>query len=74
MFGFLLQWPTVPTVVMFPILSYMYARLALKEERDIETEFGDEYRHWAAVTPRFFPRLSSPMKDAAAQGSRLSRR
>jgi methanethiol S-methyltransferase len=60
MFGFLLQWPTLPTVIMFPILSVMYARLAFKEEKDIEVEFGDEYRRWAAVTPRFLPRLSAP--------------
>jgi protein-S-isoprenylcysteine O-methyltransferase Ste14 len=58
MLGFLLQWPTLPTLVMFPILTFMYLRLALKEEKDIEAEFGDEYRHWAAVTPRFIPRLS----------------
>ena len=60
MLGFLLQWPTLPTAVMFPILTYMYLRLALKEEKDIEAEFGDEYRRWAAVTPRFIPRLSLP--------------
>lgn len=60
MFGFLLQWPTLPTLVMFPILTFMYVRLALKEEKDAEIEFGDEYRRWAAVTPRFIPRFSSP--------------
>lgn len=60
MLGFLLQWPTLPTLVMFPILVIMYLRLALKEERDVEKEFGETYRQWAAVTPRFFPRLSKP--------------
>ena len=60
MFGFLLQWPTLVTLVMFPILTFMYVRLALKEEKIAEDEFGDEYRHWAAETPRFFPRLSKP--------------
>ena len=58
MLGFLLQWPTLPTLIMFPILAFMYVRLALKEERTVEAEFGDEYRRWAAVTPRFIPRLS----------------
>jgi protein-S-isoprenylcysteine O-methyltransferase Ste14 len=52
---------------MFPILTYMYLRLALKEEKDIEAEFGDEYRRWAAVTPRFIPRLSSPEGTAKIQ-------
>ena len=30
--GFLLQWPTLLTLVMFPILLVMYARLAVTEE------------------------------------------
>ena len=34
----------------------MYVRLALKEEKDAEAAFGDEYRAYAAVTPRFWPR------------------
>lgn len=58
MLGFLFQWPTLPTVVMFPILAFVYVRLALREEKVIEAEFGDAYRRWAAVTPRFIPRLS----------------
>ena len=59
MFGFLLQWPTLPTLIMFPILTYMYVRLSLKEEMDSETEFGEEWRRYAAVTPRFFPKFTS---------------
>ena len=70
MLGFLLQWPTLPTLVMFPILTYMYLRLALKEEKDIEAEFGDEYRRWAAVMPRFIPRLSSAETTAKAHQER----
>ena len=56
MFGFLLQWPTVLTLIMFPVLVFMYVRLALKEEKNAEAMFGDEYRAYAAVTPRFWPR------------------
>ena len=70
MLGFLLQWPTLPTLVMFPILTYMYLRLALKEEKDIEAEFGDEYRRWAAATPRFIPRLSSAETTAKTHQAR----
>ncbi len=55
MVGFLLQWPTLITVVMFPILVVMYTRLARREERDVEAEFGDEWRRYAEKTPRFFP-------------------
>jgi protein-S-isoprenylcysteine O-methyltransferase Ste14 len=57
MFGFLLQWPTLLTAVMFPVLVFMYVRLANREEREIEREFGDTYRRYVARTPRFFPRM-----------------
>lgn len=57
MFGFLLQWPTLITLIMFPILAYMYARLARLEEREVTAEFGEEYVRYASETPGFFPRL-----------------
>ncbi len=56
MFGFLLQWPTILTLVMFPLLVWMYVRLAQAEERDARREFGEEYERYAAVTPRWIPR------------------
>ena len=62
MLGLILQWPTLPTLVMFPILTFMYVRLALHEETIAEAEFGEEYRHWATVTPRFFPRLGNTIR------------
>ncbi|MDE2089453.1 MAG: isoprenylcysteine carboxylmethyltransferase family protein [Gammaproteobacteria bacterium] len=59
MLGFLLQWPTLLTLIMFPVLVYMYARLARREEREAEAEFGETYRRYAARTPAFFPRLGA---------------
>lgn len=64
MFGFLLQWPTLLTLVMFPILVVMYAYLARREEADMEREFGEAYRAYAATTPRFFPRRLPPASRA----------
>ena len=55
MLGFLLQWPTLVTLIMFPILVTMYVRLARLEEREVLSEFGDAYRHYAARTPAFMP-------------------
>ena len=55
--GFLLQWPTLLTLVMFPILLLMYARLAINEEAAMRKQFGAEYEAWAARTPRFVPSL-----------------
>ena len=59
MLGFLLQWPTLPTLIMFPILVITYARLAIREEQTVENEFDEVYRAYAKNTPRFFPRFSS---------------
>jgi len=58
MFGFLIQWPTLLTLLMFPVLVLMYVRLSLSEERQSEQEFGQAWRDYAARTPRFLPRLS----------------
>ena len=55
MFGFLLQWATIITLLMFPVLVLVYVRLAYAEERDSETRFGAQWREYAARTPRFIP-------------------
>lgn len=57
MFGFLLQWPTLLTLAMFPVLLWMYVRLAGAEEREARTEFGELYERYAASTPGWIPRL-----------------
>ena len=59
MFGFLLQWPTLVTLVMFPILVVTYVRLAHREEREVRAEFGPVWDAYAAETPSFVPRLRS---------------
>ena len=55
MFGFLLQWPTLVTMAMFPVLAWMYIRLAHKEEQEAIARFGDAYRTYAAQVPAFIP-------------------
>lgn len=57
MFGFLLQWPTLLTLLMFPILVVVYMHLARSEEQWALAQFGDEYRRYMAGTPAFFPHL-----------------
>ena len=64
MLGFLLQWPTLVTAVMFPILVFMYMRLAQREEQEALAGFGDAYRHYMAEVPAFFPRLTRNVKEA----------
>ena len=55
LFGFLLQWPTLLTLLMFPVLLLMYARLAINEEAEMRQRFGAEFEAYAARTPRFLP-------------------
>mgnify|MGYP003411379184 CR=1 FL=1 len=57
MFGFLLQWPTLVTLAMFPILVFMYWRLAQREEREVAATFGEEYARYRAATPAFVPKF-----------------
>lgn len=58
MAGFLVQWPTLLTLAMFPILVGMYVRLSYIEEREARKEFGDAYDRYAARVPAFFPHLA----------------
>ncbi len=64
MAGFLLQWPTLVTAVMFPVLVTVYVRLALREEREVAEELGEAWALYASGTPRWIPRFGSkPILD-----------
>jgi protein-S-isoprenylcysteine O-methyltransferase Ste14 len=65
MLGFVLQWPTILTLVMFPVLVVMYVRLAIVEEREAEKQFGPVWRDYAAHTPRFLPTLTRSDRQPA---------
>src|SRR3990170_155397 len=65
MLGFLLQWPTILTLVMFPVLVWMYVRLARQEERDALATFGKAYANYAAHVPAFLPRLNRILQQAS---------
>jgi protein-S-isoprenylcysteine O-methyltransferase Ste14 len=57
MAGFLLQWPTLLTLLMFPILVVAYTRLAISEEQEVRAKFDAEYARYVLQTPRFIPRI-----------------
>src|SRR6266700_831383 len=57
MIGFLMQWPTLLTLIMFPVLVTMYVLLARREEREVQAMLGEAYTRYAARTPAFFPHL-----------------
>lgn len=69
MLGFLLQWPTLPTLLMFPVLVGLYILLAHEEEAEARVQFGEAYDRYASVTPAFFPswrkRVREPTDKAA---------
>jgi len=64
MFGFLLEWPTILTLAMFPVLVFMYWRLARSEEKDTLAAFGERYAAYTRVTPAFLPRLTRRDRNA----------
>lgn len=55
MSGFLLQWPTLITLAMFPVLLVVYARLAKAEEHDAIAQFGAAYQAYRERVPAFIP-------------------
>jgi len=63
--GFLLQWPTLLTLAMFPVLVVMYVQLAKQEEKETRAVFGDAYDRYAARVPAFLPRWARVMKAIA---------
>jgi protein-S-isoprenylcysteine O-methyltransferase Ste14 len=67
MFGLLLQWPTLLTLVMLPILLVTYGRLAVTEEQEMRTQLGPAFDAYAARMPRFFPHMSHPPRPIGPQ-------
>lgn len=53
--GFLIQWPSITTVLMWPILMFAYYRLSLREEGDMIKKFGKEYLQYKNRVPAFIP-------------------
>lgn len=58
MIGFLIQWPTIPTLIMFPILLVIYWQLAKREERDSIKTFGQAYEDYRQEVPAFIPKMA----------------
>lgn len=53
--GWLIHWPTIPTVLMWPVLVAMYYRLARKEESIMRERFGEEYLEYSIKVPMIIP-------------------
>ena len=55
--GLLIQWPTIITLAMWPVLVVMYYRLAKKEEKEAMEAFGERYEAYKRQTPMFIPSI-----------------
>jgi protein-S-isoprenylcysteine O-methyltransferase Ste14 len=74
MSGWLLQWPTIPTLIMFPVLAYVYARLARSEEREVAATFGPAWTAYAARVHPYRPRRPGPRQPLGNGSTATSNR
>lgn len=54
-----IHWPTVFSLVAFPVIVIAYAWLARSEERQLLSQYGDDYRRYCSQTPMFIPRVAA---------------
>lgn len=53
----IIQWPTLLTLLMAPVLVVMYVRQARREDRALEDRFGGAFTDYKSRVPEFFPLL-----------------
>ncbi len=61
-FAFLIQWPTLITLIMWPFLLAMYYNLAKREEKDVQKKYKKEYLKYKKKVPMFIPKFRTVFK------------
>ena len=56
--AFLIQWPTLLTLLLAPFLIARYILLAKEEDRELEEKFGEDFRNYKEQVPGFCPRVA----------------
>lgn len=72
--GFNIMWPTLPTLLMAPVLIVMYIRLARREDHELAARFGEAFWEYAARTPGFLPWGRRRVSGASAGCARADER
>ena len=54
----IVHWPTIFSVVLFPVIVGIYTMLAYREEKRVLVEFGEQYQLYKERTPMFIPKIS----------------
>ncbi len=53
--GMIVQWATLPTLLMWLLLVILYFRLAKQEEKEIEAKFREKYRKYKSKVSMLLP-------------------
>ncbi len=53
--GMIIEWATLPMLLLYPVMVSMYVHLPKREEKDMLNEFGDSYREYMKKTKMFIP-------------------
>jgi protein-S-isoprenylcysteine O-methyltransferase Ste14 len=69
--GFLIQWPSLLILIMWPVLMFAYYRLARREEGRLLEEFGEEFIRYRHRVPAFVPRFRRVKGSAGSSGTLL---
>jgi protein-S-isoprenylcysteine O-methyltransferase Ste14 len=55
--GMNVLWVTFSTLALWPVLAFLYYRLAKEEDEQMEAEFGEEFLKYKNSVPTFIPKL-----------------
>lgn len=55
--GMNVMWLTIITFALWPIVAVVYYKLAKREEKDAEEEFGEEFLEYKRRVPGWIPRI-----------------
>jgi protein-S-isoprenylcysteine O-methyltransferase Ste14 len=55
--GMNVLWVTFSTLILWPVLAFLYYRLAKEEDKQVEEKFGEEFLKYKKIVPMFIPKL-----------------